>query len=640
MRCKACQGEQSSAIFFCEECGEPLLEGKEIGSFRLLEQIGSGGMGIVYRAEHSRLKTPYAIKVLSPEIYTQELEKKRFLREAQATAQLRHEHIVFIADFGEMKGLGLYLVMEYLQGKTLKKWLKSGQILSLGRTWNIVYQISQTMDYAHAQGIIHRDLKPENIFLLDRRDGQDDFIKIFDFGIAKVAKEPHLHMTQTGSFLGTPAYMSPEQMHGKVDHRTDIYALGVILFRMLTGQRPFPYQSIAELIQAKMNRDAPTLSSIVPDYAQTEWEKLVACCLQRDPEKRPASMKEVQQWLERIEQEPTSFSIEPTRASLPPVPRPFLGAELPSAEPSDSSSVSSSVPQQSASSSVDSELSKPQNVAQRWNVPTGELDSLSQKRPSRMRTWLSSYQFTLLLLSLLVGAGVGWYRMNRSPHPQHPSHRSHSKHAVSARQIQGGSKAQTQSPDLPLRSLHVHRDRVVAGVTSPLREQPHALSGTSKSASLDVVSSGKRSKPLSRKQSRTYQKHKRNLSGRKKSPEASDALVVQPHIRLVSAVTPEPVVTPPTEPCPGSWGGRWVFIQIKNPRILPKLETQGAWKRSRIGKGWCLQVSSRSAKVILDGNEHNLASCEFHVSSHSPTRIPVMLRDPDDVVAFSDYCLR
>jgi serine/threonine protein kinase len=207
--------------------------GKSLGSYQIVEELGRGGMAIVYRAYQPSLNRYVAVKVLPPQLSFDQQFVDRFQREARAAANLRHPNIVVIHDVGHHDDT-YYIVMEYLEGRTLKDLVEQTGPLPPQRATRIVEQIAAALDYAHQRGFIHRDVKPANIFV-----GEGDRVTLTDFGIAKAASETE-HLTRTGTLMGTPEYMSPEQAGGgTVDHRTDLYALGVVLYQMLVGRVPF-----------------------------------------------------------------------------------------------------------------------------------------------------------------------------------------------------------------------------------------------------------------------------------------------------------------------------------------------------------------------------------------------------------------
>jgi serine/threonine-protein kinase len=236
------------------------MEGKElVGRYRLLTKLGEGGMGSVWRAEHLSLQTQVAVKLIDPAIAESPEAAARFQREAQAAAELRSTHIVQIFDYG-IDGNIPFIVMELLEGESLATRLAGVGRLSAIATTKVLSQVARALARAHQRGIVHRDLKPDNIFIV--REDAEEVVKILDFGIAK--KLDGLGVTggiktHTGALLGTPYYMSPEQCLGQsdIDHRTDIWAMGVIAFECILGERPFEHETLGRLLMAICNEPLP-----------------------------------------------------------------------------------------------------------------------------------------------------------------------------------------------------------------------------------------------------------------------------------------------------------------------------------------------------------------------------------------------
>lgn len=218
--------------------------GKEIaGQFRIIQRIGSGGMGAVYKAEQPEMNRYVAIKILHPKYVSRPDLVSRFRREARAMSHLSHPNTARVYLYGQLEDGACYIAMEYLEGKNLAQVTRAEGMLKPGRAVNIMVQVCGALEEAHRQGIIHRDLKPENIFLT-AQGGILDFPKVLDFGLAKVTQREmrpgSLILTQEGMVFGTPEFMSPEQARGQaLDARSDIYSLGCILYEMLTGKLPF-----------------------------------------------------------------------------------------------------------------------------------------------------------------------------------------------------------------------------------------------------------------------------------------------------------------------------------------------------------------------------------------------------------------
>jgi eukaryotic-like serine/threonine-protein kinase len=265
---------------------------RTVGNYVVEREIGRGGMGVVYLARHLSLGRRAAIKVLRPEAGGDPLQVQRFFNEARATSEIRHAHIVEVLDFGTLPDGGpSYLIMEWLEGRSLTEALRAAPRFALPRALRVASAIGRALGAAHARGIVHRDLKPDNVFLVER-DGEPDFVKVLDFGIAKLLGERAASQlaTRTGELVGTPSYMSPEQCRGlPVDPRTDVYALGVILYEMLTGRLPFQAAGLGDLLLAHMIDPPPPLDAGVP----ARVAQAVMRALEKDAARRFARMDEL-----------------------------------------------------------------------------------------------------------------------------------------------------------------------------------------------------------------------------------------------------------------------------------------------------------------------------------------------------------
>ena len=252
--------------------------GKTISHYRILEKLGEGGMGVVYKAEDTRLHRAVALKFLSPELTRDPEAKDRFIQEAQAASALDHPNICNIHEIDETAEGQLFICMACYEGETLKERIKRGRLEALEAV-RIAMQVGQGLAKAHSHGIVHRDIKPANIVVTE-----DGVAKILDFGLAKLAGQ--IKLTKQSSTLGTVAYMSPEQAGGKeIDRRTDIWALGVILFEMLTGRLPFKGEYEQAMMYAIMNEAASPLGRIRPDMPK-ELERIIDRSLSKNPENR------------------------------------------------------------------------------------------------------------------------------------------------------------------------------------------------------------------------------------------------------------------------------------------------------------------------------------------------------------------
>jgi serine/threonine-protein kinase len=269
--CPTCNGRFEQATFCPKDGtalipdGEPVksLVGQVIGRYRLIKLLGAGGMGEVYVGDHVSITKKVAVKLLHPEISTNREAVIRFEQEAKSASSIGHDNIVRIDDFDRTADGRVYLCMEFLQGESLSEAMAARGGIDPMRALVVMIQVCNGLGAAHAKGIIHRDMKPENVFLVRRSDG-GEVAKILDFGIAKVkGTDNNDSLTKTGTVFGTPHYMSPEQALGqKLDHRADIYSVGVMLFEIFTGQVPFKAESFMGILSQHITKPAPRPSSM------------------------------------------------------------------------------------------------------------------------------------------------------------------------------------------------------------------------------------------------------------------------------------------------------------------------------------------------------------------------------------------
>lgn len=291
------------------------LTGKVLGDrYHLLKRIGVGATGTVYLAEHMHLRKKVAVKVLDPAVQQRSPTMgARFLREAQAAARLHDDHVVAVTDFGQTPQGWVFMAMEYLEGENLEMLRQRKRRLPWPRAKAIVLQMLDALSAAHTMGIVHRDVKPANCFRI-KRTGRGDFIKLLDFGIAKVIEDDPdgfasaFASTGTGTILGTAAYIAPEQAEGSaVDHRADLYSVGVILFELLTGRLPFTGKTPMNVLAKHIHMEPPRMRKVAPKAGiPAEADKLVFELMQKRPEERPQTADEVAATLRAIPDRPTS----------------------------------------------------------------------------------------------------------------------------------------------------------------------------------------------------------------------------------------------------------------------------------------------------------------------------------------------
>ncbi len=331
MKCPKCHSENTEGSKFCSTCATPLTDAEDAqpsftktietpqeeltrGSlfadrYEIIEELGRGGMGTVYRAEDKKAKEEIALKLIKPEIAAQKKIIERFRSELTTARKIRHKNICGMYDLGEDRGI-YYITMEYVPGEDLKSFIRRSKRLSIPNTVSIAKQISEGLAEAHIQGVIHRDLKPSNI-MIDKEGN----VRIMDFGIARTLQARGV--TGAGVVIGTPEYMPPEQAEAKeVDQRSDFYSLGVILFEMVTGQLPFAGDTalnIAIKHKTEIPADPNTYNAQIPD----DLSRLILKCLEKDKDKRYQNAQELLSALEHIEKGiPTAIERKTERRPL------------------------------------------------------------------------------------------------------------------------------------------------------------------------------------------------------------------------------------------------------------------------------------------------------------------------------------
>jgi serine/threonine-protein kinase len=312
--CTQCGASTPDDARFCPGCGAAVaatgtgdsLLGKVIADrYLLIEKIGQGGSGTIYRGEHTTLRKRVAVKILHAQLSSDDTALERFRRVATTVAELDNDHILQVLDFGRTEDNRLFFAMEYLEGETLTKVLERDKQLSIPRAIDVLTQIAEALMEAHGLGYVHRDLRPRNVFLINRR-GRTDFVKLLDFGLAKLVL-PNVEAKQTamGMTFGDPRYMSPEQARGEaLDRRSDIYSLGAIAYEVLTGAPPYTGSGTFEILQQHLDAPVPRVRDSRPDCP--EWlDAAVQRALAKKPEGRFATVLKL---------------LESLRAQQPPAP--------------------------------------------------------------------------------------------------------------------------------------------------------------------------------------------------------------------------------------------------------------------------------------------------------------------------------
>jgi len=424
-QCPACGQRFSRDAAFCpfdgtklevatyDPLADPLIGATIDGRYEVLELLGEGGMGMVYRVRHAALGREFALKALRRDLARDEELSARFIQEAKATAAVRHPNVVAITDFGHLPDGVPYFVMELLVGETLAHVIKAGGPLPAGRAMRIVQQVAAGLGAAHRAGVVHRDLKPENVFLVGGVDGgvASDDVRVVDFGAAKIIGSSRV--TRQGIVFGTPHYMSPEQASGEpVDHRADIYALGVIMYEMFTGRVPFEADTYMGVLTQHMFVQPVPPSQIAPGAKELgALEEITLVCLAKKPEERFATMEAVSEAIASVvrvgEQGAPQVAphLEPRPSRTPPPPRYRMADEL-----------------------------EPPSLAEMRVAIDGVLPV-----PRRALPW----GWIVAGAAVLVAAGVGWAWLGR------PASSDASKAPASAASVRSAALATVTAPPPP-----------------------------------------------------------------------------------------------------------------------------------------------------------------------------------------------
>jgi serine/threonine protein kinase len=300
------------------------------GKYRIVRLLGEGGMGAVYEGENTRIRRRVAIKVLHSAVAEKTDVVQRFEREAQAAGRIGSEHIVEVLDLGSLPSGERYMVMEFLDGEDLTSRIKKRKRIRPQEAIPLMHQVLEGLSAAHDAGIVHRDLKPDNIYILNSRAGRADFVKILDFGVSKFSTiDPDMAQTRAGSVMGTPYYMAPEQAKGgEIDARTDLYALGVVLYQMTTGRVPFNAGSFNELLFKIALETPEPVERLVPDISPP-FAAIIRRAMAREAELRFQSARQFQealaQWQLQAPPAQAGMSYSDLPGGMPSMPTPADG---------------------------------------------------------------------------------------------------------------------------------------------------------------------------------------------------------------------------------------------------------------------------------------------------------------------------
>lgn len=417
--CPTCQASYPNNFALCPRDGTALVEagawseGTLVrGKYRILSKLGQGGMGSVYKAIHVAFDEMRALKVMSPELLSDELFVRRFKQEAIITRKLQHPNAVRVDDIDETEDGRPFIVMEYIEGQSLKKLIQEQGALPAGRACSIVKQVAAALDAAHRLGMVHRDIKPDNIVLIQAPQGEQ--AKVLDFGIAKLKESragdtAGMTLTGTGVVIGTPQYMSPEQAMGKrgdqLDGRSDLYSLGIVMYQMLSGELPFKADTTMEMLLCHMQRPPTPIGAIRPESQIPERiANLVMRLLEKKPESRPASASALIEEIELSQRDLTTPGA--TRVARPPViaDRPRARETAVPGRPASQAPPAAPAPHQSGTAPA----APPRATAVPVQAPARPLPAPPPTTSSRWPLWVS-----LVVLALGMGLGAWYFKSHR-----------------------------------------------------------------------------------------------------------------------------------------------------------------------------------------------------------------------------------